>query len=521
MMDKIFFRILNMSLVSGYVIVLLLLLRPLFGKVSRRLTYALWGVALFRLLCPFSVAGLISLVPVQPNTVSVGMLYERNPQIHSGIPPFDNAVNRFLPAATPQYSVNPLQIHAFIGGVLWLTGMVILAVYGVVSLLILIHKLRNAAAVPGLERVYQLDGLETPFVLGVIRPKIYLPTALSDKEREYVLLHENTHIKRLDHVVRLAAYAALCIHWFNPLVWLAFWLSGKDMELSCDEKAVSQMPLEERKGYSSALLKLSTEKRMKCPTPLAFGEGDVKGRIKNVLSYHRPVLWVSATALAAAMVLCLGLVLNPKEIQAYELSEGDRYLQALMETVVIRDGKLSFTVPEGIPDGNHLDIHVSGRIEIEDGSGISLHGFEGVEEWVPGQYYEEALFDPSSDSWEVSFDAKLRDKYGVQTEATAISSTHEGKPITRQIQPQMMIYVNKKLYAATYRDVSETVAKEAETSEYDSPYIGEIASSVGENQTPTEELQSNFGCIGTYVLFNGNGVAVNMNGKWMQFDPVD
>ena len=118
MMDKIFFRVLNMSLVSGYVIALILLLRPLFGRISKRFSYALWGVALFRLLCPFSIGSLASLVPVQPNTVSTRMLYEQTPQIHSGIAPFDSAVNRFLPAGTPQYSANPLQIHAFIGEVL-------------------------------------------------------------------------------------------------------------------------------------------------------------------------------------------------------------------------------------------------------------------------------------------------------------------------------------------------------------------------------------------------------------------
>lgn len=524
MMDKIFFRVLNMSLVSGYVIALILLLRPLFGRISKRFSYALWGVALFRLLCPFSIGSLASLVPVQPDTVSTGMLYEQTPQIHSGIAPFDSMVNRFLPAGTPQYSANPLQIHAFIAEILWISGIVLLAGYGIVSLFVLMYKLRNAEVVPGLNRVYQLEGLETPFVLGIIRPRIYLPTSLGGKEREYALLHEATHIKRLDHAVRLAAYAALCIHWFNPLVWIAFWLSGKDMELSCDEKAVSNMALEDRKGYSSALLKLSTSKRMKCPTPLAFGEGDVKGRIKSILSYHRPVMWVSFTALAAAIILCLGLALNPKEIQAYELSAEDRYLQELTHTVVIRDGKISFTVPEKTPNESYLEIHVSGRLILEDGSGISLHGFEAIEEWVPGQYYEEALFDSSAGNWQISFDAKLRDPNGVQITATNLSM-YKGAPSAMPGQLQMMIFVgdflSKKLYAATYEDVSDMVAKEVEISEYDSPYIGKIASSVGENQIPTEEMQSNFGCIGSEVVFNGSGVAVNIDGQWMQFEPVD
>ncbi len=519
-MEKVFFRVLNMSLVSGYVIAFLLLLRLVFGRVSKRLSYALWGVALFRLLCPFSIGSIISLVPVQPNAVSTQMLYEQVPKIHSGIASLDSAVNRFLPAGAPQYSVNPLQIHAFIGSVLWIGGMVLLAGYGVVSLVILKYKLRNAEPFPSLKRVFLMDGLQTPFVLGVIHPKIYLPSALGEKEREYVLLHENAHIRRLDHVARLAAYVALCIHWFNPLVWAAFWLSGKDMELSCDENAVSGMELEERKGYSSALLRLSTRKKIKYPTPLAFGEGDVKGRIKSVLSYRKPVWWVSAAALVIAAVLCLGLAVNPKEMQAYELPDGDRFLQELVGTIIIRDGKMSFTVPEKMPNGNYLNIHVSGRIELEDGSGMSLHGFEAVEEWLPGQHYEEALFAPSADSWEVTFDAVLRDRNGIQDVITAVSSTKEGKVMTQQIQPQMMIYVNKRLYSATYKEVSDMVAKEAEISEYDSPYIGEIVSSVGENQTPTEELQSNFGCVGAYVIFNGSGIAISMDGKWMQFDPM-
>ncbi len=515
-MEKIFFRVLNMSLVSGYVIIFLLLLRPIFGKVSKRFSYALWGVALFRLLCPFSIGSLVSLVPVQPNTVSAKMLYEQVPQIHSGISSLDSAVNRFLPAGTPQHSVNPLQVYAFIGSILWIGGIMLLGGYGVVSLILLKHRLKNAEPFPGFKRVFLMDGLQTPFVLGVIHPNIYLPSSLSEKEREYVLLHENAHIRRLDHIVRLAAYAALCIHWFNPLVWAAFWLSGKDMELSCDENAVREMKLEERKGYSSALLRLSTGTKIKCPTPLAFGEGDVKGRVKNILSYRKPVLWVSAAALTAAAALCLGLALNPREIQAYEMTDGDRFLQELMETVIIREGKISFTVPEGMPDGNHLSIHVGGRVILEDGSGTSLHGFETVEEWVSGQYYEETLFGASLDSWEVAFDAFLKDENGIQAKATSISSFYEGKPV----QHHMMVFVMEKLYAATYEDVSDMVAREAEISEYDSPYIGEISSSVEEDKIPAEELQSNFGCEGAEVVFNGNGIAVNIDGKWMQFDPV-
>ncbi len=517
MMDKIFFRVLNMSLVSGYVIALILLLRPLFGRISKRFSYALWGVALFRLLCPFSIGSLASLVPVQPNTVSTRMLYEQTPQIHSGIASFDSAVNRFLPAGTPQYSANPLQIHAFIAEILWISGMVLLAGYGIVSLFILMYQLRKAEAVPGLNRIYQLEGLETPFVLGIIRPKIYLPTALSGKEQEYVLLHETTHIKRLDHAARLAAYAALCIHWFNPLVWIAFWLSGKDMELSCDEKAVRSMTLEDRKGYSTALLKLSTEKRIKCPTPLAFGEGDVKGRIKSILSYRKPVIWVSVLALAATAVLCLGLAVNPEN----PLSDGEKYLEKLEDSFSIApDGVVSLKVPRGMPAGSHLHIHVSGRFILEDGSGMSLHGFEDVEEWVPGKYYEDRIFDQSPYGWRIEFDAFLEDENGVQiAEKSTAYSAMPVPPETEQVD--QMIFAAGKLYIATYEDVSKMVAEEAAVSEYDSPYIGEIVSSVGEHYAPMEELQSNFGCEGSEVVFNGSGVAVNIDGKWMRFEPVD
>lgn len=514
-MEKIFFQVLNMSLVSGYVITFLLLVRPIFKKASSRFCYALWGVALFRLLCPLSVGSLVSLVPIRPNTVSIGMLYEQNPRIHSGIASFDSAVNQFLPAGTSQGSVNPLQIHAYIGGILWIGGMIVLMGYGIVSLVLLKYRLRKARPFPGSERVLLMDGLETPFVLGIIRPRIYLPSVLGEKEREYVLLHETAHIKRFDHIIRLAAYTALCIHWFNPLVWLAFWLSGKDMELSCDENAVRGMELEERKGYSSALLRLSTEKKIKCPTPLAFGEGDVKGRIKSILSYQKPVVWVSALALAAASILCLGLAINPKEVQTYKLSAEDLFIQKLVETVVIRDGKISFTIPEGIPAGSQLHINVRGRLILPDGSDVSLHLFENVETWAPGAYYEDTLFDSAPDGWEVDFESFLEDKNGVQTEKTGVMYGLFPQKNSRQL-----IFVNGKLYTAAYEDVSEMVAREAETSEYDSPYIGEIASSIGESETPAEELQSNFGCIGSEVVFNGSGIAVNIDGKWMQFNPV-
>lgn len=310
MLEKIFLQILNMSFTASFVIILVLIARLFLKKSPKVLSYALWGVVLFRLICPFSFESIFSLLPAKTNPISQDIVYEAIPTIDTGIPAINNTVNQLLPAATPAASVNPLQLWVFIGSAVWLLGMVILLIYSIVSLVKLQKRLKNA--VHEKDNIYLAEYLDTPFVMGIICPKIYLPISLKEGEKRYILLHEQMHIKRFDHVGKIVFFFVLCLHWFNPLVWIAFFFSGKDMEMSCDEAVIKQLGSDVKKEYSSSLLTLATGRRIIGGSPLAFGEGDTKGRIKNVLNYRKPAFWMVVIAVFVVVGLCLGLMANPK-----------------------------------------------------------------------------------------------------------------------------------------------------------------------------------------------------------------
>ncbi len=310
MLERLFLQVLNMSFTAGVVIVLVLAARLALKKAPKVFSYALWSVVLFRLVCPFSFESILSLLPTKINPIAQDIVYARIPQIDTGVVAINQAVNAALPPATPAASVNPLQIWMFVASWIWLLGTAALLLYSLVTLVRLIRHLRHAT--PYKDRLFLSDRIDTAFVLGVFRPKIYLPANLSADERAHILLHEETHIRRLDHVVKLLSFIVLCVHWFNPLVWLAFFASGKDMEMSCDEAVIRRLGGDVKKTYATSLLTLATGRRIVGGTPLAFGEGDTKGRIKNVLHYKKPALWAAVAAIIAVIGLVVGLISNPK-----------------------------------------------------------------------------------------------------------------------------------------------------------------------------------------------------------------
>lgn len=329
MIDKIFLLILNMSFIGGIVILFVLAARLFLKKSPKIFSYSLWAVALLRLIFPFSFESVLSLIPVNPKPISNNILHTQSPQITTEITGVDYIVNSSLPAGAIYSSVNPLQIWVFIGEIVWLIGIVVLLIYSLASL-IRLHILLKSAVYER-DNIYLASNIETPFVLGIIRPKIYLPTLLSSSEKEYIILHEQTHIKRFDHVIRIISFLTLCVHWFNPLVWIAFFVSGKDMEMSCDESVIRKLGDEVKKEYSSSLLSLSTGRRILRATPLAFGEGDTKSRIRNVLNYKKPMFWVILIALACTVVLSFGLLANPKQETLTVEDYANQYVQQVIE----------------------------------------------------------------------------------------------------------------------------------------------------------------------------------------------
>lgn len=302
-MDYMFLDILNMSLLASLVIVAVLLARLLLRGAPKRFSYALWAVVLFRLLCPLSfeapVSALPHIAPVESAWVGAEHSYEEYVRAHEGTIPAQELRHYDAPPATTAVAI---------GSVIWSLGMGVMLLYSISSLLRLRKSLVGAVRLRG--NVYLADHITSPFVIGVFRPKIYLPSALPEAERDDILLHEETHIRRRDHIVKLLAFLALTLHWFNPLVWLAFSCAMRDMEMSCDEAVLRRKGSDIRQAYSASLLRLSTGRPIIAGTPLAFGEGDTKGRVKNILRFKKPARVTVLAAVLLVAVCTLGLAVN-------------------------------------------------------------------------------------------------------------------------------------------------------------------------------------------------------------------
>lgn len=310
--SECFTRILNMSLTASIVILVVLAARFLLRHAPKSVSYLLWAAVLFRLLCPFSISTAFSLFGLlQPNVTQTGALEYVSPELMN----LQRPAEEDSPAAPPpagafKTSGSPKSLLTA-AALLWVCGLVVLLIYSVVALVRLRRRLVGAGLLR--DNIYLADHITSPFVIGIVRAKIYLPSGLPEAEYPYIIQHEQYHIHRFDHVVKLLAFASLCIHWFNPLVWLAFVLSGKDMEMSCDEAVIRRMGETIRADYSASLLSLATGRKIFASTPLAFGEGDTKSRIKNVMNYRKATPFAAAAGFAVVLVLCIFFAVNPQK----------------------------------------------------------------------------------------------------------------------------------------------------------------------------------------------------------------
>lgn len=319
-------KLFNMSLTASVAIVLVILLRLMLKKAPKVISYALWGVVLFRLLCPVSIGSNFSVynlfdAPAQESGtitsvieyVPSNIVHTEYPSVALPVPGISDVINDALPQGQEQLVADPLEAPMSFATYVWMIGVLVMAIYSIASYIRLRRKL--SVVVPLRDNIFIADDIKSPFVVGLFRPKIYLPCNLGDKEQEYIILHEQHHIKRLDHVMKALAFLALAIHWFNPLVWVAFILASKDMEMSCDEAVIRKIGGDVRSDYSASLLTLATGRRIIAGTPLAFGEGDTKGRINNLSKWKKPAVWVVIVAVIACIILAVCLLTNPEAKQ--------------------------------------------------------------------------------------------------------------------------------------------------------------------------------------------------------------
>ncbi len=359
MLEKLFIGILNMSLTAGIIIPFVMALRLLLRRAPKIFSYVLWAVVLFRLICPFSFSAAFSLLGVldAPKTAGGQIAYI---SVNEGemtlpaadTPPIAAAVQGTadLQGGAPDKmpAANRMQTALTAGSRIWLLGVLALLVYSVASLAGLKRKLKSAEHERG--NIYTKENLETPFVCGIFLPKIYLPKAFAGEERAYILLHEQTHIRRGDHLVKAFFWLALCVHWFNPLVWAAFFLCGRDMEMSCDEAVIRKMGSGVKKEYSASLLNLATGRQIVGGVPLAFGEGDTGSRIQNVLRYKKPAIAILCIAALATAAVGVVLIANPSKRGAQDeknLADGETQTvpEALYGVVEEYDGRHVVVIP--------------------------------------------------------------------------------------------------------------------------------------------------------------------------------
>jgi len=320
--DKVFLTILNMSFTGAFAVAAICLARLPIKKAPKIISYCLWAVVGFRLVFPFSIESVFSLIPFHAQTIPPDIATQSVPRIDSGIPFVNDAISSVLPspASYLDTAVNPLRVWTAIGSWVWIAGSAAMLAFGVVCYIRFKRKMGSAIRVEG--NLYETDGIQSPFVLGILKPKIYIPLDLSDQEREYIVLHERTHIQRHDHIIKFAAYFILCLHWFNPLAWVAFHLMGLDMEMSCDELVLKNLGGEIKRNYSMSLLSIAADRRVLRSSPLSFGENGVEKRVKNVLKSRKSSRIAVALAVAFVTVLSFGLVVSRASVDDFTGSGG-------------------------------------------------------------------------------------------------------------------------------------------------------------------------------------------------------
>ena len=311
-MAAVFLKLLNLSISASWLVLAVLVLRLVSKRSPKWMNVLLWGIVALRLMLPFSVESALSLIPSAETVSPAVVQFDPAPTITSGVSIIDNAVNPSLSehfAAVPTMSVNPLYVWTEIAGWVWLIGLGTMLLYALVSYLRLRRRVR--VSLPVQDHIYLCDAISSPFILGVVKPHIYLPSGLDEVQRQNVLSHEQAHLARRDHWWKPLGFALLAVYWFNPVLWLAYALLCRDIELACDERVIRTMDESAVKTYSTVLLACSMPRKAVITCPLAFGEVGVKERVKNALHYKKPAFWVVAASVAVCVVVAVCFLTNP------------------------------------------------------------------------------------------------------------------------------------------------------------------------------------------------------------------
>ena len=520
-MTEAFVRIINMSISASWLILTVLALRLVLKKAPKWVYVLLWGIVALRLLFPFSIESSLSLIP-SAETISRGILIDRFDGIQSGIPVIDNAVNPVISGSYTATAVEKSGLTFVIAiqclSRIWVVGIVLLSVYTAVSYWRLRRRLGTAVLYR--ENIFQSENVSTPFVLGIIRPKIYLPFSLDAQALEHVIAHEQAHIRRKDHWWKPLGFLLLTIHWFNPLMWLAYALLCRDIELACDERVIRDLGHEQRADYTQALVACSSGRRMPAACPLAFGEIGVKERVKSVMNYRKPAFWAIALAVIACAVVAVCFLTDPAPgirnpwVQEYVPgAEGilgsvdkEKYESISEDFAIGADqyGRAVFKDPEAAFD-TFTRLYAKGIAAIQaehhllpiSGSNYDLYQKFGWQTSTgSAETLEQAAFVSSFlDIYENSFSRDIPDTDPPQ----ATLEEHW------DLIPMVMVD------GVLYLDTGRRSAQAGEPDYFD----GEITSTVEGWETPTRNDQSNFGTGYGYRYGDEGTIWLYANGGWI------
>lgn len=359
-MGDIFLKLLNMSITASWLILAVLCIRLLFRKIPKWITCLLWGVVAIRLIFPFSIESAFSLQPsaepIKTSIIVEGDVVPYVPYVDSNLNVVEDTVNPLL-AETFAYqeteSVAPLQVFTGVAGSIWMCGMVVLLFFALVSMIKL--RLCVREAVRYRKNIYICDAVKSPFILGVIKPRIYLSSSLNEEEMDYIIAHENAHLKRKDYLWKPFGYLLLCIYWFNPLCWIAYIMLCKDIELACDEKVIKDMSFGDKKEYSRVLLSCATQRHLILVCPLAFGEVGVRERVKSVLNYKKPAFWITVLAIVVCIIVAICFLTNPEREYQIRIT-----IPAGSTEEIVYQEDFFYSDEEISPTGNKITISLGG-----------------------------------------------------------------------------------------------------------------------------------------------------------------
>ena len=398
-----------MSISASWPVLAVLLLRLVFQKAPKWVNVLLWSIVAVRLAFPFFIESALSLIP-SAETISPDILLDNVPSVQTGVPAINHVINPVIGsslAPAPGASANPLQIWIPILSIIWVAGVALLLLYTAVSYWRLRRKVSEAVILR--DNIYQSENVGSPFVLGVFKPRIYLPYNMDGQDLNHVAAHEQAHIRRRDHWWKPLGFLLLTIHWFNPLMWLAYVLLCRDIELACDEKVIKKLDNEQRADYTQALVACSVNRRMIAACPLAFGEVSVKERVKSVMNYKKPALGLVVMAVVACIVVAICFLTNP-------ITLGDHF--------VLTDSGSS-------ADANKLsyDIQLGNQ---------AMSGEIYVEQWVDGTCvrFPPVIMTQFVDSIDISMRERREDGTSVGTDIQIETNQYGGSLITYFAHPE-------------------------------------------------------------------------------------